>query len=176
MPFCETRSGVRPVMSSSPKRIRPAVGRSTPVRQLNNVLFPAPFGPMTARNSPRPSSKLTPFKAVRPPKRTVRSSARRTGAAVPRPLSAEGRLSGKEPTINLRGHLAHRRIDGLVGRYRLEEMIFAAVDLVDELRHERLMVFFAEEFVALREIVPRLHFQAFERRNQLVRVLAAREP
>ena len=29
------------------------MGRSTPVRQLKNVLFPAPFGPMIARISPR---------------------------------------------------------------------------------------------------------------------------
>ena len=30
-----------------------SLGRSTPVRQLKKVLFPAPFGPMMARISPR---------------------------------------------------------------------------------------------------------------------------
>ena len=53
MPFCEMRSGGRPVMSSPLNRMRPEVGRSTPVRQLKKVLLPAPFGPMMARISPR---------------------------------------------------------------------------------------------------------------------------
>ena len=53
MPFCEMRLGGRPVMSSPLNTMRPAVGRSTPVRQLKNVLLPAPFGPMMARISPR---------------------------------------------------------------------------------------------------------------------------
>jgi hypothetical protein len=39
--------------------VRDSVGRNTPVRQLKNVLLPAPFGPMTARISSRWSSKLT---------------------------------------------------------------------------------------------------------------------
>ena len=53
MPFCEIRSGVSPVMSSPLKKMRPEVGGSTPVRQLKNVLLPAPFGPMMARISSR---------------------------------------------------------------------------------------------------------------------------
>ena len=59
MPFCEIRLGGRPVMSSPLNTMRPAVGRSTPVRQLKKVLLPAPFGPMMARISPRWTSKLT---------------------------------------------------------------------------------------------------------------------
>ena len=49
MPFCEIRLGGSPAMSSPLNRIRPEVGRSTPVRQLKKVLLPAPFGPMIAR-------------------------------------------------------------------------------------------------------------------------------
>src|ERR1700738_3101700 len=60
--------------------MRPEDGRNTPVRQLKNVLLPAPLGPMTARISSRASSKFTWLSAVNPPKRTVRSSVRRIGA------------------------------------------------------------------------------------------------
>ena len=45
MPFCEMRLGGRPAMFSPLNRMRPEVGRMTPVRQLKNVLLPAPFGP-----------------------------------------------------------------------------------------------------------------------------------
>ena len=85
MPFCEMRLGGSPVMFWPLKRTRPEVGRMTPVRQLKNVLLPAPFGPMMARISPGITSKLTPLSAVRPPKRTVRSSVRSAAAgALPR--------------------------------------------------------------------------------------------
>src|ERR1700737_5347861 len=73
------RSGESPVISPPSNRIRPEDGRNTPVRQLKNVLLPAPFGPMTARISSRASSKFTWLSAVNPPKRTVRSSVRRIG-------------------------------------------------------------------------------------------------
>ena len=84
----EIRLGGSPVMSSPLSRMRPEVGRSTPVRQLKNVLLPAPFGPMMARISPRWISKLTLLSAVRPPKRIVRPSVRSTGAVSPPRLSA----------------------------------------------------------------------------------------
>src|SRR5262245_39557772 len=91
MPFCEMRFGRRPAMCSPLNRMRPEVGRTTPVRQLKNVLLPAPFGPMMARISPFPTSKLTRLSAVRPPKRTVKSSVRSTGVvAVPRSGLPEG--------------------------------------------------------------------------------------
>ena len=99
MPFCEMRLGGSPVMSSPLKRMRPEVGRSTPVRQLKNVLLPAPFGPMMARISPRCTSKLTLLSAVSPPKRTVRPSVRRIGAGPERDLPALPRLAGDAPPI-----------------------------------------------------------------------------
>ena len=63
-------------MSSPLSWMHPEVGHKTPVRQLNKVLLPAPFGPMMARISSRRTSKLTPLSATKPPKRTVRPSAR----------------------------------------------------------------------------------------------------
>ena len=40
-------SGRARVMSRSPSRIRPSVGRYSPVSMLNSVVFPAPFGPIS---------------------------------------------------------------------------------------------------------------------------------
>src|SRR5262245_12949113 len=91
MPRWEIRSGDRPVMSSPANRIVPEVGRRTPVRQLKNVLLPAPLGPMMARTSPLGTEKSTALRAVSPPKRTVSFSVRsrgwaRSGDAVALPL------------------------------------------------------------------------------------------
>src|SRR6266480_4326343 len=88
MPFCEMRLGDNPAMPSPLRRMRPEVGRMTPVRQLKNVLLPAPLGPMMARISPRLTSKSTELSAVRPPNRTVSASVRRIGA-LPRSTPAE---------------------------------------------------------------------------------------
>ena len=88
MPAREIRLGGSPVMSAPLSRMRPEVGRSTPVTQLKNVLLPAPFGPMMARISPRRISRLTLLSAVSPPKRMVRPSVRSTGAVSPPRLSA----------------------------------------------------------------------------------------
>ena len=59
MPFREIAFEGKPVMSSPSNMMRPLLGRSTPVRQLKNVLLPAPFGPMMACTLSRASSKLT---------------------------------------------------------------------------------------------------------------------
>src|ERR1700730_12243237 len=93
MPLREMRSGESPVMSSPLNSIRPEVGRRIPVRQLKKVLFPAPFGPMIARSSPRPTSELTLLSAAKPPKRTVNISVRSIGedtAAVAPPSAGGG--------------------------------------------------------------------------------------
>src|SRR5215470_14484447 len=84
------RLGGRAAMFSPLNNTRPAVGRTTPVRQLKKVLLPAPLGPMMALISPDPTSKFTLLRAVRPPKRTVRSSVRKIGAAPASPRSAPG--------------------------------------------------------------------------------------
>src|SRR6202030_714178 len=88
MPLCEIAFEGSPVMSLPSKKMRPEVGRSTPVRQLKNVLLPAPFGPMMARTSSRATSKLTADSAAHPPKRTDNSSVFSTGDA-PRSIAGE---------------------------------------------------------------------------------------
>src|SRR5205085_784705 len=120
MPFCEIRLGGSPAMFSPLNRMRPAVGRSTPVRQLNKVLLPAPFGPMTARISPGSTSNETLLSAVKPPKRSVSPSVRRIG-----------------PATYLR-ELARRREDRLLLRHDLQDVVLAAPDVEDELPQERL--------------------------------------
>src|SRR5215470_17048897 len=81
IPRWEIRSGDRPVMSSPARKIAPDVGRRTPVRQLKNVLLPAPLGPMMARTSPSLTEKSTPLSAVSPPNRIVSFSVRNSGGA-----------------------------------------------------------------------------------------------
>src|SRR5262245_40339876 len=89
-------------MSDPSKMIWPLVGRRTPVKQLKNVLLPAPLGPMMARISPRGTAKLTLFNAVSPPKRTVSFSVRRMGSVTPSARGTERPGSeaaqGRHPT------------------------------------------------------------------------------
>src|ERR1700757_1253781 len=135
MPRWEIRSGESPVMSPPSNRIRPEDGRNTPVRQLKNVLLPAPFGPMTARISSRASSKFIWLSAVSPPKRTVRSSVRRIGteagpsregAAVP--YNAFGRYA-VDISPSARREFASRREYGFFLRHHLDDPVFAVVNL-----------------------------------------------
>ena len=90
MPFCEIAFGGRPVISSPLKMTRPPVGRSTPVRQLKNVLLPAPLGPMMACTASRATAKLTCDNAASPPNRTDSNSVWRIGGgAAPRSLAGD---------------------------------------------------------------------------------------
>ena len=54
---------------SSPSWIAPEVGAKKPLIRLKNVVLPAPFGPMIARNSPGSIASETPSTAIRLPKR-----------------------------------------------------------------------------------------------------------
>ena len=47
--------------------ILPALGATSQVSILKNVLFPAPFGPMMPRISPRSTEKSMSLLAARPP-------------------------------------------------------------------------------------------------------------
>src|SRR5258705_234538 len=70
------------VTSSSPRtrlsisaprnRIEPSVSASAPEMQLNAVVSPDPFGPISPRISPSRTSNDTALSAVNPPKRFVR--------------------------------------------------------------------------------------------------------
>src|SRR5262249_35718027 len=162
------RSGGSPVMSSPSRRMRPPVGRSTPVTQLKKVLLPAPLGPMRARISPGMTDSVTPLRAVRPPNRTVSPSTRRRGRrAEP---SAPERFSR-----DTSGELAGRREDRLLLRDDLEDMVLAALHVEDELLEEGLVVVLPEGLVALPEVRAFLPLQAFQRLDELHRVLAALE-
>ncbi len=56
----------------------PSVGMYMPVRQLKNVVLPAPLGPMSPTISPSCTFMLTSSTAVRPPNRIVTPLASRT--------------------------------------------------------------------------------------------------
>src|SRR5262245_55596620 len=56
-----------------------------------------------------------------------------------------------------------------------EDLVLAVMDFEHELAQERLMVFFAEHFVALREVVALLHLQTLESIDELHCVLLAVE-
>src|SRR3954470_19488347 len=71
MPFCATRCTGSPVMSSPSKLTWPASGFRVLVIRLNTVDLPAPFGPITARISPRSMVRSTLSTAARAPKRRV---------------------------------------------------------------------------------------------------------
>src|SRR4051795_10611490 len=60
----------------------PSSGCWMPARIDRSVVFPAPFGPITATSSPRPADSETPRSAARPPYRLTRSRAARVTVAV----------------------------------------------------------------------------------------------
>ncbi len=59
------------VMSCPLNSTRPASGRSSPSRQLKNVVFPAPLGPMSPTDSPSSTVIETSSSAVMPENRFV---------------------------------------------------------------------------------------------------------
>src|SRR5436309_10533946 len=71
MPRRQTRSGERPTSDWPRKLRRPASGRQKPAMQLNRVVLPEPFGPISPTISPSRTAKSTPSTATRPPKRLV---------------------------------------------------------------------------------------------------------
>src|SRR5436309_8063770 len=79
--------------------MRPLVGRSTPVRQLNSVVLPAPLGPMMARRWPAGTRSEAPSTAWTPP--NERDSATVSIAGVTAALLSWPRLLRREPP----GHL-----------------------------------------------------------------------
>src|SRR4029453_18446983 len=72
-------------MSSPASRMVPECGSSCPVSCLIRVVLPAPFGPITACNSPRATSSETLSVATIPPNRRTRFSTRSKGSATTQP-------------------------------------------------------------------------------------------
>ena len=95
-------SGRARVMSRSPSRIRPSVGRYSPVSMLNSVVFPAPFGPISDTIECCGTSNETSLTATSPPNAFVTCSARRTltaagGAGVSVELTSDPRRCPASP-------------------------------------------------------------------------------
>src|SRR5215510_6720721 len=187
----ETRCGGRPAMFSPLNRIRPLVGRRTPVRQLKRVDLPAPLGPMIPRISPAGTASDTLLSAASPPKRIVSASVLRIGGALVSVAtrarlqrSAPGspgrsehpRLRGaaRQPPVSSR-ELARRRDERLFLGDRFQELVLVVLDGEDELPDEGLMVFFPDRLVALREVVALLDVHPLQGLDQVHRVLAAPE-
>src|SRR6266851_4122982 len=95
-PSCTRTSGARWVMSWPSNKTLPDVDRRSPVRQLNSVDLPAPFGPIRPRMSPCSSVTDAASTALKLPKAFVTSRASRSmrcsrcncwlrGFAAPRP-------------------------------------------------------------------------------------------
>src|SRR5206468_2546989 len=72
--------GASPRISSPRYATAPSSARSRPARMLKNVDLPAPFGPMSARISPRARSKLTPSTARTPPNALRTPTTRSSGS------------------------------------------------------------------------------------------------
>src|SRR3954454_18499111 len=65
----------------------PSSGLSKPVRRLNSVVLPAPFGPISAVMAPRCTSMWSTSTAVRPPKVRFTPSTTRIGSGLATPGS-----------------------------------------------------------------------------------------
>jgi hypothetical protein len=60
------RSGRQPVMSRPAKRTLPPSGGTTPEMQLNSVVLPAPFGPISPVMRRASTARRTPASACTP--------------------------------------------------------------------------------------------------------------
>src|SRR5438552_12157268 len=76
--------------------MRPDSSGTTPEMARKSVVFPAPFGPTIATNSPLPTCRSTPSRARSPPYDTRTVSSCSTG----RPLLAEIRFDHRRITRN----------------------------------------------------------------------------
>src|SRR6266508_3645934 len=178
-------------MSSPLNMIRPLVGRSTPVRQLKKVDFPAPLGPMIPRIWPAGTLRETLVRAASPPKRTVSASVFRSGdvavsvdTRATETRSAPGNPGRRErrgvwgaipgPPMSLR-ELACRRDDRLLLGNHVHDLVLVVLDREDELAEERLVVFLSQRLVALREVVALLDLHTLQGLDQLHRVFPAAE-
>src|SRR6185437_9066946 len=82
MPRRARRCGGSPVTSAPPYRIAPLLGRRKPEMSANNVVLPAPFGPISAVMRPCCAVSDTSFTARRPPKRRDTRSTCKSGSAM----------------------------------------------------------------------------------------------
>jgi hypothetical protein len=72
----------------SPRRIRPDLALVIPVIASSRVVFPAPFGPITARTSPESTASDRESSAWKAPKTTLRLSMMSALMVALRPVAA----------------------------------------------------------------------------------------
>ncbi len=105
IPARARRQDGQPATSAPCRCRRPPVGGSSPASRLVRVDLPAPFGPITACNSPTFSAMSTASTATRAPKRRVSPSATRTdgvsaragfGVTMPSPRQGPGPAPGPD--------------------------------------------------------------------------------
>ena len=176
-PLWEIRCGGSPATSSPFRKMRPLVGRSTPVTQLKKVLLPAPLGPMMARISPRGTVMLDVVDGGEAAEahgrgrrcEELRPAAPRRPAATGAALREPARRSASMRTCTRAGTTVFSF--GTISR----SLYLHVPDLEDELAHEGLVVLLAERLVALGEVVDSLDLHALERLDQLHGVLAPAE-
>src|SRR2546425_671150 len=135
-----------PRISSPRYATAPSSARSRPARMLKNVDLPAPFGPMSARISPRARSKLTPSTARTPPNALRTSTTRSSGSGTTvsdhaKNSAREGQheqdQDGAEHELPVLRVPRRRRVEELVDRrphWRARRRLHAA----EQHHHERL--------------------------------------
>src|SRR4051812_18258641 len=109
--------------------MRPASGRRNPVSWLKSVLLPAPFGPMMARNSARPTSNDTSLVATRPPKRLCSPTARKIGSGTASPVEETDDAFGHQHDDGDHQHAEDQRpVFGVAGEHGLQHHIDRGAD------------------------------------------------
>src|SRR6266550_1262877 len=88
-PTCE-RARAPPGSGIPASRALPDEGLSRPASKRRRVVFPAPFGPKTARQSPGASENVIPATACLDPKARVRSAVSTIGAPVDESVDGDG--------------------------------------------------------------------------------------
>ena len=92
MPSAVRRFSARVEMSRPNSSTRPDVACIVPAMQLNSVVLPAPFGPISARRSPLATASEASSTARRPPN-TFESRSTRIAGSLMRPLRGFPRAS-----------------------------------------------------------------------------------
>src|SRR5271166_2084273 len=71
--MCARRRDATPIRSRPNSRMPPESARNSPVTRLNNVVLPAPFGPMISLRSPNSTERFTDEVTRSPPNALLRS-------------------------------------------------------------------------------------------------------
>ena len=103
------RAAPSPAMFLPSNRISPESGASWPLIMLKQVVLPAPFGPIMARNSPGATAKLTSLTARTPPKAL---DSERTSSTLMTCAPLLRQSAAKPPTMPLRERQHQQQDDG----------------------------------------------------------------